>query len=41
MSLLQKAPMRNIPENAVILSETEALNFQMNVVRTWEKRSEV
>ncbi|ENN72120.1 uncharacterized protein LOC109543438 [Dendroctonus ponderosae] len=41
MTALMKASVRDIPENAVILSETEALKFQMDIVKTWKKPSEV
>ncbi|XP_066257022.1 uncharacterized protein [Euwallacea similis] len=40
MALL-KSKIGEIPEDAIILSETDALKHQMNIIKKWDKSSEV
>lgn len=38
---LSRAPKNQIPADAVIMSEDEALAFQWKIITKWEKTSEV
>lgn len=38
---LQKSGVKELPKNAVVLSEKEALKYQMDVVKKWKTGSEV
>lgn len=38
---LQKSGLKDLPKNAVVLTENEALKHQMEVVKNWKPGSEV
>lgn len=37
---LQKAKVTDIPDDAVILSEEDALAYQFNIINDWKKSSD-
>lgn len=41
MALLKSNRIRDIPEDAVIMDEAEALKYQMNLIQKWPRNGDV